>query len=259
MLRGSMFFLDKKCRFLYNGKVAAGVSGTRYRGIIQWQYHGLQTVHGGSNPSSPAWAGIRTDSCFSVRKAYGLTFPHRSAKLTHRQFVCTILSLNKTRATGSENLCRSLVLRFFIFRKGLSMYLLKSESSFDSAHFLPGYEGRCRNLHGHRWRIVAEIHADALQEEGPLRGMVTDFSTFKQVLSDLTDHYDHALLVEEGSLHPQTVAAMQEENFHMIFLPFRPTAENFAAFFYEKLEEAGYNVYEVSVYETPNNCAIYRK
>ena len=34
------------------------------------------------------------------------------------------------------------------------MYILKTESSFDSAHFLSGYEGKCSNLHGHRWRIV---------------------------------------------------------------------------------------------------------
>ena len=39
------------------------------------------------------------------------------------------------------------------------MYYLKTESSFDSAHFLKGYNGKCRNLHGHRWRVVVEIAA----------------------------------------------------------------------------------------------------
>lgn len=138
------------------------------------------------------------------------------------------------------------------------MYFLKSESAFDSAHFLAGYNGRCRNLHGHRWRIAAQIRAQELQEQGPLRGMVTDFSMFKKDLADLADTYDHALIVEEGSMKPQTIAAMQEENFRMIVLPFRPTAENFARFFFTELEARGYDVYEVAVYETPNNCAIYR-
>lgn len=40
------------------------------------------------------------------------------------------------------------------------MYILKTEQSFDSAHFLAGYEGKCRNLHGHRWKIEAEVWAD---------------------------------------------------------------------------------------------------
>lgn len=43
------------------------------------------------------------------------------------------------------------------------MYYLKTESSFDSAHFLKGYDGKCRNLHGHRWRVVVEIAADQLR------------------------------------------------------------------------------------------------
>ena len=37
------------------------------------------------------------------------------------------------------------------------MYYLKTEHSFDSAHFLAGYEGKCRNIHGHEWRVVIEI------------------------------------------------------------------------------------------------------
>ena len=56
------------------------------------------------------------------------------------------------------------------------MYYLKTESSFDSAHFLKGYAGKCRNLHGHRWRVVVEIAADQLKDEGQTRGMLVDFS-----------------------------------------------------------------------------------
>lgn len=37
------------------------------------------------------------------------------------------------------------------------MYILETEQSFDSAHFLSGYKGKCSNLHGHRWRVVARI------------------------------------------------------------------------------------------------------
>ena len=45
-------------------------------------------------------------------------------------------------------------------------YTLKTEHSFDSAHFLSGYEGKCSNIHGHRWRVVMEIMDNKLEKEG---------------------------------------------------------------------------------------------
>ena len=42
------------------------------------------------------------------------------------------------------------------------MYILKTEASFDSAHFLAGYNGKCSNLHGHRWKIVLEVQTEEL-------------------------------------------------------------------------------------------------
>ena len=42
------------------------------------------------------------------------------------------------------------------------MYILKTEHSFDSAHFLAGYEGKCANIHGHRWRVEIEVQAEEL-------------------------------------------------------------------------------------------------
>lgn len=137
------------------------------------------------------------------------------------------------------------------------MYIIKTEQSFDSAHFLAGYEGKCRNLHGHRWRVVAEVCADHLQESGQLRGMVTDFGDIKQDLKALADSYDHALIFETGSLKAKTVEALNEECFRMIEVAFRPTAENFARHFYTLLKQKGYHVRSVEVYETPNNCAVY--
>lgn len=137
------------------------------------------------------------------------------------------------------------------------MYIIKTEQSFDSAHFLAGYEGKCSNLHGHRWRVVVEVCAERLQQEGQLRGMVTDFGDIKQDLKELADFYDHALIYEKDTLRPLTLQALREENFRLLEVPFRPTAENFARHFYSLIREKGYYVRTVEVYETPNNCAIY--
>ncbi len=137
------------------------------------------------------------------------------------------------------------------------MYILKAEAAFDSAHFLSGYNGKCANLHGHRWVISAEIASENLIADGQCRGMVTDFSDLKRDLKNLADEFDHAFIYENGTLKSATVAVLNEENFRLIEVDFRPTAENFAKYFYDRLSRMGYSVKSVTVYETPNNSATY--
>ena len=84
-----------------------------------------------------------------------------------------------------------------------------------------------------------------------------DFGDLKRDLKVLTDELDHALLVQRGTLRPETQAALEAEDFRMVFLPFRTTAEHFSRYFYDRLTALGYRVCEVSVYETPTNCARY--
>ena len=56
------------------------------------------------------------------------------------------------------------------------MYIVSSESAFDAAHFLTNYEGKCKNIHGHRWRIVAEVKGELNN------GMLIDFGILKKDL-----------------------------------------------------------------------------
>lgn len=137
------------------------------------------------------------------------------------------------------------------------MYFLKTEQSFDSAHFLKGYHGKCSHIHGHRWRVVAEAAQKELSGEGQERGMILDFGEWKDVLKKICDELDHSLIYEKGSLKPATVAALRDEDFRLIEVDFRPTAENFSRYFYERIREMGYPVKRVEVYETPKNCAAY--
>ncbi|MBE6877366.1 MAG: 6-carboxytetrahydropterin synthase QueD [Ruminococcus sp.] len=137
------------------------------------------------------------------------------------------------------------------------MYQLKTSASFDSAHFLSGYDGKCANLHGHHWILEVSIQGEALQESGQQRGMLLDFGDLKKAVRNLADSFDHALIYEENTLKPRTIAALHEENFRLIPVPFRPTAENFAEYFFNVLKEQRLPVSRVTVYETPDNCAEY--
>lgn len=137
------------------------------------------------------------------------------------------------------------------------MYTLISEHSFDAAHFLKGYEGKCSNIHGHRWRVVVEIYSETLKTDAHTGGMLVDFDELKDAIKTEVDYLDHCLLIEKNSLKPKTYEALMEEGVRIVEMSFRTTAENFSKYFYDKIKAKGYQVKKVSVYETPNNCATY--
>ena len=137
------------------------------------------------------------------------------------------------------------------------MFGLQAEACFDAAHFLAGHSGACRNLHGHRWRIVAELRGGELAAGGSGRDMLVDFAGLKQQLRALAAEFDHKLIYEAGTLRPATLAALREEDCALAELSFRPTAERLAQYFYHRLQADGLMVARVTVYETPENCAAY--
>lgn len=137
------------------------------------------------------------------------------------------------------------------------MYYLKTSASFDSAHFLSGYKGKCANIHGHRWTVEVRIKGSELQTSGEKSGMLIDFGDLKKAVRDLADAFDHALIYEKDTLRSATLQALTEEEFRLIEVPFRPTAENFSRHFYELLSSEIPGISSVTVYETPENCAVY--
>lgn len=137
------------------------------------------------------------------------------------------------------------------------MYILRAEHSFDSAHFLASYKGKCGNIHGHRWRVVAEVMDKDLKKGGQLDGMVVDFGDLKKDLKEIVDFHDHKLIIERNTMKKDLVQLLIEEKFSIMEVDFRPTAENFSKFFYDYMTQKGYKVKRVEVYETPTNCAIY--
>lgn len=139
------------------------------------------------------------------------------------------------------------------------MFTLQGSVSFDAAHFLKDHPGACRNLHGHTWRVMAEIAGEHLQTDGPALDMLVDFAEFKQVLRELAAHFDHKMIYEVGSLKPATLAALADEGFVLAEFLSRPTAEQLARWFYQQLQSRGYAPRRVQVWETPNNCAIYEE
>lgn len=137
------------------------------------------------------------------------------------------------------------------------MYLIKAQAHFDSAHFLSQYKGKCENIHGHRWVIEAQFSSEKLIDQGQLSGMVMDFKTAKTQLKTIADQYDHGFIYEKNSLPDTLIQEMLKMNFKLIEVTFRPTAERFAEHIFHLLRDNHYPVYQVTVYETPDNAASY--
>jgi 6-pyruvoyltetrahydropterin/6-carboxytetrahydropterin synthase len=135
------------------------------------------------------------------------------------------------------------------------MFTVTSKAVFDAAHFLAMYAGKCRNIHGHRWEISVSV-AGNCETNGEKRGMVVDFGDLKRDLRSFTEIFDHTLIYERSTLSETLYNALREEGFALSEVPFRPTAENFAKYFYEKLSVL-YNIQSVTVFETPDNSATY--
>ena len=127
------------------------------------------------------------------------------------------------------------------------MYYISSEATFDGAHFLKNYEGKCHNLHGHRWLVRAHAKAETLKETRQEKGMLTDFGNLKKSLKEACDFFDHALIYEKGSLKDTTLACLEEENFLL------------REVFYDLLKNDCPELCRVEVYETPTNKATYEE
>ena len=134
---------------------------------------------------------------------------------------------------------------------------ISSEFSFDSAHFLPGYTGKCKNIHGHRWRCIVTITGDII-EEGSSEDMILDFTDFKKSLKEVENELDHKLLITEGSISQAFYDMLVFNHFEIVTFPFRTVAENMSKWIaYHLKEEYNFNVVSVTLYETPNNWSTY--
>ena len=91
------------------------------------------------------------------------------------------------------------------------MYGLKTEASFDSAHFLTDYYGKCENLHGHRWRAVVYLEVADLQADGTMKDMVVDFGVFKRAVRDPVS-YTHLDVYKRQVYGRDSVIAVDAED-----------------------------------------------
>ena len=137
------------------------------------------------------------------------------------------------------------------------MIRITKEFKFEMAHALHGYDGLCKNIHGHSYKLWVTIRAKVRQEKAHKKdGMVMDFDVLKSIVKlDIIDKYDHSLVLNANSPHAEIDFSAFEKEF---FLPYQPTSENlvmdFALKIKSKLPE-GIELYKVAISETATSFA----
>ena len=125
------------------------------------------------------------------------------------------------------------------------------------AHALYGYDGLCKNIHGHSYRLWVTVIGNILEDESSVKnGMVLDFSILKKIVKpEIVDKYDHSLVLNGNSPHANIDLTAFEKVF---YLPYQPTSENlvldFVKIIKKKLPE-NVKLHKVILSETANSFA----
>lgn len=109
---------------------------------------------------------------------------------------------------------------------------ITKEFKFEMAHALKGYDGPCRNIHGHSYELLVTVSGNPITDiNSPKLGMVMDFGDLKKIVrTAIVDIFDHALVL--NSSMPKDLIEKLSENFEkVILLDYQPTSEMMVADF----------------------------
>ena len=130
---------------------------------------------------------------------------------------------------------------------------------WDMGHRVPNHKNKCRNPHGHRYRLTLSLKGLIKQEPGTSdEGMVLDFSDVKALMRQhIENKLDHSFMIHEGDSLMANLANEHPE-LGFIKVPFIPTAENITTWCYQQLLPhipPGIEISRLRLYETPNSWA----
>ena len=137
---------------------------------------------------------------------------------------------------------------------------LTKEFSFEAAHSLEGYDGACREIHGHSYRLFVTIKGEPSQDEcDPKHGMVMDFGLLKRIVGEqIISQFDHAFVVRRTEQGERLHDMLDGIYSNIIMVDYQPTCENMLSDFAERLlatlpDEV--ELYSLRLHETASSYA----
>jgi 6-pyruvoyltetrahydropterin/6-carboxytetrahydropterin synthase len=130
--------------------------------------------------------------------------------------------------------------------------------NFEMAHALYGYDGACKNVHGHSYHLAVTIKGQPINDStNPKHGMIMDFTDLKAIVKPIVDELDHATILNANSPHK----AMAQENLlfqKLVLVEYQPTCENMLIDIAQRIKKqlpTTIQLHHLYLQETPSSYA----
>lgn len=114
---------------------------------------------------------------------------------------------------------------------------ITKQFSFETGHALYGYDGKCKNVHGHSYKLSVTVIGTPITDTSNVKyGMVIDFSDLKKIVkSEIVDKFDHATVFNKNTPHIELARELESRDHNVILVEYQPTSENMVIDFADKI------------------------
>ena len=120
----------------------------------------------------------------------------------------------------------------------MSKVRITKQFSFETGHALYGYDGKCKNVHGHSYKLWVTVIGEPVSDETNVKlGMVIDFGDLKKMVKqEIVDVFDHATVFNKNTPHIELATELKSRGHDVILVDYQPTSENMIQDFAEKIK-----------------------
>ncbi|MFA5296746.1 MAG: 6-carboxytetrahydropterin synthase [Lutibacter sp.] len=142
----------------------------------------------------------------------------------------------------------------------MSIIRITKQFNFESGHALYGYDGKCKNVHGHSYKLfVTVIGTPVWDSTNAKYGMVIDFGDLKKIVtSEIVDKFDHATVFNKNTPHLELARELEKRDHSVILVDYQPTSEMMLVDFAEKIKSrlpANIKLHSLKLQETGTSHA----
>ncbi|MCA6421487.1 MAG: 6-carboxytetrahydropterin synthase [Flavobacterium sp.] len=119
----------------------------------------------------------------------------------------------------------------------MSNIRITKQFSFETGHALYGYDGKCKNVHGHSYKLSVTVIGKPILDASNVKfGMVIDFTDLKKIVrEEIVDLFDHATVFNKNTPHVELAKELSNRGHHVILVDYQPTSENMVIDFAQKI------------------------
>ncbi|MDP5045166.1 MAG: 6-carboxytetrahydropterin synthase [Leeuwenhoekiella sp.] len=142
----------------------------------------------------------------------------------------------------------------------MSNIRITKQFSFETGHALYGYDGKCRNVHGHSYKLsVTVIGTPISQNDNVKFGMVIDFGDLKKIVkTEIVDVFDHATVFNKNTPHVELAKELSDRGHNVLLVDYQPTSEMMVIDFAEKIKKylpENISLFSLKLQETDSSFA----